>query len=909
MAALFDDSFPTKWRRVATGVVLAWLVLLIPIGLFAWRFMDETKVTFDPPSGSKSEAAQNALLQYFPQMASEVQYGVVVTARNGGPACPASKDPASHAAGCAMSNVAKVYDKLNQAVETYNATTGKWPATLEYCVGGPTGAKTGPPGAVLLPCVAMDQLKDQLLSADNTVALLNIMFRDLDGSSRLNPMHVGFLQDFSETLTKDIIPGINAEFGDMAAVATGMSILADDGLDATVEDMGRTDVIVIPVAFLIFTYYIRSFRLLLLPFVTFAFCVGASFLVVYPIAKYSGLAFLTFVPQFMVSTCLAISLDYNLFIAMRFQENIALGHTMFGNLNVIVRHTCGHTILVSGVLIFAAWAGMAIIPAEAMQTNAIATSMATFMTVLVNCTLTPALLAMFCQFFKVPATLSCLQPCIRRVKACFNKDTTTDGEAQPLTKMPSTLRRKREAQSKDLWYRLAKFVQRWPWAVVIAILAVGAPFYSQAPKTYTNGNTFEFVPRGLASVEAWYTLGKHFPPGQLMPYKVIITDVPINSAKGYAVMNEVVDSMLSDTNLGDKQYAAMPELGGLVVLPPTQLVMACSPPNLNNGTVWDRRVSWDYLYGKAHGLFVDSSDFGLYRLFCQTLYQSLQQNYMSPVSTNATYVDLDTPYQPSGREAAAFMRAFETIQKNIEGKYPGVSVYLQGGNTINRDYAQLISDYILPMVGAVVGLVVVTILLAFRSVVLPVRMAVSIAYTVSVTFGVGYYFFQTSGFYWLFPHLKDRSDDGLTWMIPVTAISITSALGMDYDVFLLTRIYEYRTTHGYDTASSIVKGLTKTGSIITGAGIIMSVAFFGLVISKVDALNEFGVMLCVSVLIDTFVVRSFFGPAIMFMLGEANWWPARLPAGEHGDEDFADEEIEESPASSPRGAVRDEEAY
>jgi RND superfamily putative drug exporter len=80
----------------------------------------------------------------------------------------------------------------------------------------------------------------------------------------------------------------------------------------------------------------------------------------------------------------------------------------------------------------------------------------------------------------------------------------------------------------------------------------------------------------------------------------------------------------------------------------------------------------------------------------------------------------------------------------------------------------------------------------------------------------------------------------------------------------------------------------KTGSVITGAGVIMSIAFAGLMMSSTAVLLEFGAMLMSAVLFDTFIVRTIFLPAVLHLLGEANWWPGRQPTPTKGDADQID---------------------
>merc|ERR1712154_569160 len=79
--------------------------------------------------------------------------------------------------------------------------------------------------------------------------------------------------------------------------------------------------------------------------------------------------------------------------------------------------------------------------------------------------------------------------------------------------------------------------------------------------------------------------------------------------------------------------------------------------------------------------------------------------------------------------------------------------------------------------------------------------------------------------------------------------------------------------NGYNTRGSILKAVSETGGIISFAGIIMGIAFGGLLFSDVIVLSECGFMMFIAVLFDTFVVRTIMVPAIMNLAGEWNWWP------------------------------------
>ena len=105
----------------------------------------------------------------------------------------------------------------------------------------------------------------------------------------------------------------------------------------------------------------------------------------------------------------------------------------------------------------------------------------------------------------------------------------------------------------------------------------------------------------------------------------------------------------------------------------------------------------------------------------------------------------------------------------------------------------------------------------FRSILLPLRLAFALLFTLAATFGMAVVFYQTPLFHGLFPWLVNY--DGLCFEIVPMAICIAVALGLDYDIFLVSRIVEFR-KEGFNDRSSIILGVASTGGIISGAGLV-----------------------------------------------------------------------------------------
>ena len=155
-------------------------------------------------------------------------------------------------------------------------------------------------------------------------------------------------------------------------------------------------------------------------------------------------------------------------------------------------------------------------------------------------------------------------------------------------------------------------------------------------------------------------------------------------------------------------------------------------------------------------------------------------------------------------------------------------------------------------------------------------MVLSIALTLAWTYGVVSYVFCTRALSWALPAIS--ADPGLSWASPILSVSLLVGLAMDYDIFLFVRVREFRAA-GWSNRAAVVRGVAKTGSVITFAGVVMAIAFSGLLLSGLMIMNQFGAILVLAVLFDTFVVRTTLTPALLYLFGDANYWPRRYDAG------------------------------
>jgi len=189
----------------------------------------------------------------------------------------------------------------------------------------------------------------------------------------------------------------------------------------------------------------------------------------------------------------------------------------------------------------------------------------------------------------------------------------------------------------------------------------------------------------------------------------------------------------------------------------------------------------------------------------------------------------------------------------------------------------------LPWVLAVtLGLCFLIIALFFQAVFIPLKLLLTVLVPIGFVFGLAVAVYQDGALNTLgLAAFHSNSPGGISWLLPASTVFLLTGLALDYDIFLYARAFELR-AEGLADREAICKAVGLTGPIISCAGVIMALAFAGMLVGTNKYLNEFGFVMIVGVLLDTFVVRTILVPCVLSLGGWLNWWPRRMPrvAGE-----------------------------
>ena len=568
--------------------------------------------------------------------------------------------------------------------------------------------------------------------------------------------------------------------------ATGDVPLAYDFDTYLASDLRRSEVVSLPLALILLVIVFGTGAAALL-------CLGVGvFAVLGGVGAALALAHAIDVSTYAVNVVtlvgLGIAIDYSLFIVTRFREELASGHTVEDALGTTMA-TAGRAIMFSGLTVAIGLSGLLFYTGTALVSMGVAGAIVVAVSVLYAVTLLPAMLAVLgarINSIRVPI----LQP-------------------KPF--------------GEGLWHRLATWVMRRPWTVLIPTIAIlliaGSPFLDLQ---LANSDVNQLPTSAEARVGA-DLLQAQFPQ------------------VGQNTIAVVVDYQhggpMTPTNIA-ASYQLAQRLAALKGVTGIRSYVTVQP--------------------------------GLALTSYQTLYTQPKSSLPSAVQTVLTtlngssiaVLDVATPYFVTSDAAHNLVRDIRAVDS-----VPGATVQVTGDTAFDIDLVNYMIDHTPPAIAFVVitTLIVLTVLL--RSVVLPFKAVLMNALSLSAAFGALVWVFDQG-------HLSNIlgfTAGPLDPTIPVLLFCVVFGLSMDYEVFLLTRMQEAWVRTG-DNRTAVADGLERSGRLVTGAAAIMACVFLAFALASVVTIKSIGIGMAVAVVVDATLVRALVVPAVMRLLGDANWW-------------------------------------
>jgi RND superfamily putative drug exporter len=238
---------------------------------------------------------------------------------------------------------------------------------------------------------------------------------------------------------------------------------------------------------------------------------------------------------------------------------------------------------------------------------------------------------------------------------------------------------------------------------------------------------------------------------------------------------------------------------------------------------------------------------------------------------------IDVTFSDDPYSEAALARV-DTLRDSVSDLPGGASALVGAGSAVQEDFnvaAERDFRVIVP-----VALLVIAIILGIllQAIVAPLVLIATVMASFFGTLGLSIFFF-----------IEVQGSAGVDASLPTFAFIFLVALGVDYTIFLMSRVREEARTHG--TREGVLRALAATGPVITSAGVILAGTFAVLMTLPVTFAFNIGFMVAVGILLDTFIVRTIMVPAAVELLGDRVWWPSTARGGGHALREHAEPEV------------------
>ena len=630
-----------------------------------------------------------------------------------------------------------------------------------------------------------------------------------------------------------------------------------------------------------------------------------------------------FTPSIMMSLTLGMGIDYTLFLVARVLEALAASSSRDHNHGPpsfsswfqavqVMLEQAGQVVVVSGTTLLSTFLALVALPLPMLQSVGVGAAVAIASAIVMNLMVTPSLLySPLIQKWLLPVVSPHPQRPATNEEGNFRSSENDQDLSAPLLHGHGTHSFSNEGQppsnepqestgTNSIWIRLAKQVLHPYKSIIIVVIILQFllwPVAWNAHRLDSSDLSFEsLLPEDSPSLQAYHRLvdptengGGNFGPGKLAPYRIVFDGTKSNTTMdteyAFGLQQDLVQMLLSKNNshAGDDDQVGASFVGISVA---------------NNTMI-------PYSVYMASKMCTTSP--------CSVLLRCLHvlDEHMLSSDRYATYilVELES-VSPFDQDGIAWLdqtrRCLDEWMTRQHHSYPAatINVYLDGTAAIAQDAVHAVYSSFPLVIASTLAVVFVLLGVVFRSIVPPLRSIVSISFTLVVSFGMAVLVYQDG--IWDDWHMRSFTavNPELSWLVPIMSFSIIVGLALDYDVFLVTRILEFRVLEKFGHESSIAAGLDATGGIITSAGLIMALAFGSLLASQSPALDQWAFLVTTAVLLDTFVVRTVLVPAMMGWTGSKHsWYPRLLPRPQVRLDGFdvlesSDEDIQSEPRSN-----------
>ena len=800
-------------RRTWPVLLLLAILVLWPCGVVAFHnFQQHTDSSFHHPiAGSLSEAAQVAFSRAFPRDFDDPMHPVLIVVLH--------------------SNVDHIHLKQNDYARNFSLG-------LQEALSNSTNTNTTDISSWVQATsyfsfqqANLPLLSEQMMSPDGKTAMIQIQYllhdNDHDDTNQTNISTVDPLQrllDLMEAL--DDYRTQHPPPEEIEVMFTGLKYFSSDLRASTHHDLKRMDILVLPVALVLVGLVLphaNPWVVWIVPLVTIISTVCSWSLIMNQVARHMQIT--QFTPSIMMSLTLGMGIDYTLFLLARYLEAIHQRVSRYQAIHDMLWHG-GKVVVMSGMTLMCTFLGLLFLPLQMLKSVGVGAAVSIACAILMNLLLVPALLYTRLGVWVVRTDDSSTEDqgpfddLLLLTEPLLENGGEMESQLQNEQSLPTIL-----IARKSIWTWLSKHLLH-PYKAIICLLLtfqfILYPAAKNASSLKSDSISFDLLlPTNAPSLKAYHYLEDLGGPGRLAPFRLLFdgsrSNIAMDSSLGFDIMHQVVQELLHqdfESKLPQSNHVTSFFLANETLLASTTSVKFSGISVLRNVPIPHSVYVAAKICTHAPGYTCPIEQMRILNILDGT---------MTSQDRQATFLTAELSASPFSDEGVTWLdKSRETLWRlNETNSLRGVDVYLEGSAAIAHDAVTAVYQNFPFVVFITTAVVFLLMGLFFGSFVPPLRSIVSISCTLTFSFGLAVLVYQDG--IWNWTHIRSliAVEGEICWLVPVMSFSIIVGLALDYDVFLVSRILEFR-LDGYHHQSSIVAGLDATGGIIT-AGTFLSI--------------------------------------------------------------------------------------
>jgi RND superfamily putative drug exporter len=507
-------------------------------------------------------------------------------------------------------------------------------------------------------------------------------------------------------------------------------------------------------------------------------------------------------PALAVMLGLAVGIDYSLFILSRYRNYVLEGDD-FETAIASAVGTAGNAVVFAALTVVIALSALSVIQIPLLTTMGLAAAGTVAIAAVAAITLLPAFAGIIGG-----RILS------RKQRASYHA---------------SKVHHELHVSHSSAWYKLGNFVSRKPLPIIIGAVMLLVAFTYPATDLRLGLPTDEYAASDTTQRKAYDILSRGFGEGFNGPLIVLAENIDTPSSQ------EVEQTKLA-------------LVSGQLKLP--QAAQQMTAGGMQDPDAAARLIA---SYGKVQQIAAQlGKQSGVARAIPASVTPSGKEALIQVIPTSG----------PSDEATVDLIKQLRKEGNVLNGS--DIELSVTGTTAIQTDIDQKMLEALPPYLGITVGLSFLILLVAFRSILVPLKATIGFLLSVGAMFGALVVMFQWGAFGLFEP-------TPIISFLPIIGLGILFGLAMDYEFFMNSSIRESY-VHNRDAKQSVKDGFALGAKVVTAAAIIMVSVFGGFMFSHDDIIKQVGFGLAFGILVDAFLVRMIIGPAVLSMIGDRAWY-------------------------------------